>query len=127
MLGTYSLSAGYYDAYYIRGQKVRTLIKNDFEEVFKTCDAVITPTSPTTAFKIGERIHDPLAMYLSDIYTISVNLSGVPAISIPCGFSKEGLPIGLQIITKPFAEEMMFRIAYTYEQNTDWHKRKVQL
>ncbi len=127
MLGTYSLSAGYYDAYYIRGQKVRTLIKNDFEEVFKTCDAVITPTSPTTAFKIGERIHDPLAMYLSDIYTISVNLSGVPAISIPCGFSKEGLPIGLQIIAKPFAEEMMFRITYTYEQSTNWHRRKIQL
>ena len=124
MLGTYSLSAGYYDAYYLRGQKVRTLIKNDFDEVFKDCDAIITPTAPTTAFRIGEKANDPLSMYLSDIYTISVNLAGIPAMSLPCGFSKKGLPVGLQIITKSFAEEMLFRIAYTYEQNTDWHKMK---
>lgn len=127
MLGTYSLSSGYYDAYYLRGQKVRTLIKNDFDKVFEEFDAIITPTSPTTAFKIGERVNNPLAMYLSDVYTLSVNLSGIPAISVPCGFSKSGLPIGLQIMTKPFDEEMMFRIAYTYEQNTDWHKEKVSL
>lgn len=127
MLGTYSLSSGYYDAYYLRGQKVRTLIKNDFDTVFKEFDAIITPTSPTTAFKIGEKVDNPLAMYLSDVYTISSNLSGVPAISVPCGFSKAGLPIGLQIMTKPFNEEMMFRIAHTYEQSTDWHKKKVAL
>src|SRR6185295_6449885 len=121
---TYSLSSGYYDAYYLRGQKVRTLIKNDFDKIFKEFDAILTPTAPTTAFKIGEKANDPLSMYLSDIYTISVNLSGVPAISLPCGFDKSGLPIGLQIITKPFAEDMMFRIAYAYEQATEWHKQK---
>lgn len=125
MLGTYSLSSGYYDAYYLRAQKVRTLIKNDFDKVFQEFDAIVTPTSPTTAFKIGEKTDDPLSMYLSDIYTISVNLSGVPGISVPCGFSKNGLPIGLQIITKPFAEEMMFRVAHAYEQATPWHKEKV--
>ncbi|MEW5894391.1 MAG: Asp-tRNA(Asn)/Glu-tRNA(Gln) amidotransferase subunit GatA [Candidatus Omnitrophota bacterium] len=124
MLGTYVLSSGYYDAYYLKGQKVRTLIKNDFDEAFKTCDAIITPTSPTTAFKIGEKASDPLAMYLSDICTISANLSGIPAISLPCGFSKDGLPIGLQLLAKPFAEETLFQIAFTYEQNTDWHLRK---
>jgi len=124
MLGTYALSSGYYDAYYLRGQKVRTLIKQDFDTAFETCDAVITPTSPTTAFKIGEKTDDPLSMYLSDIYTISANLSGIPAISIPCGFSKERLPIGLQLLAKPFDEEMLFRIAFSYEQNTEWHKQK---
>ena len=127
MLGTYSLSSGYYDAYYLRGLKVRTLIKQDFDEAFKKCDAIITPTSPTTAFKIGEKADDPLSMYLSDIFTISANLSGIPALSLPCGFSKEGLPIGLQIMAKAFDEEMLFRIAYTYEQNTEWHKRKADL
>lgn len=127
MLGTYSLSAGYYDAYYLKAQKVRTLIKKDFDDAFKTFDAIITPTAPTTAFKLGEKTSDPLSMYLSDIYTISVNLAGVPAISIPCGFAKNGLPIGLQIITKPFDEEMLFRIAHTYEQNTSWHKKRVTL
>lgn len=127
MLGTYSLSSGFYDAYYLRGQKARTLIKNDFDKVFEEFDAILTPTAPTTAFKIGEKTNDPLSMYLSDIYTISVNLSGVPAISLPCGFSKSGLPIGLQIITKPFAEEMMFRIAYSYEQNTEWHKQRASI
>jgi aspartyl-tRNA(Asn)/glutamyl-tRNA(Gln) amidotransferase subunit A len=122
MLGTYSLSSGYYDAYYLRALKVRTLIKNEFDRIFKDFDAIISPTSPTTAFKIGEKVNDPLSMYLSDVYTISANLSGVPAISIPCGLSKEKLPIGLQIMTKAFDEEMLFRIAYTFEQNTDWHK-----
>ncbi|MBN1869647.1 MAG: Asp-tRNA(Asn)/Glu-tRNA(Gln) amidotransferase subunit GatA [Candidatus Omnitrophica bacterium] len=127
MLGTYSLSSGYYDAYYLKGLKVRTLIKNDFDKLFSEFDALIGPTSPTTAFKIGDKVNDPLSMYLSDIYTVSANLSGIPAISVPCGFSKERLPIGLQIMAKPFAEEMLFRIAYTYEQNTDWHKQSVNL
>jgi aspartyl-tRNA(Asn)/glutamyl-tRNA(Gln) amidotransferase subunit A len=127
MLGTYSLSAGYYDAYYLRGLKVRTLIKQDFDKAFETVDAIITPTSPTTAFRIGEKINDPLAMYLSDIYTISANLAGIPAISIPCGFGEDGLPVGLQIMAKPFDEEMMLRVAYTYEQNTEWHRQRVNL
>ncbi|MDP8266717.1 MAG: Asp-tRNA(Asn)/Glu-tRNA(Gln) amidotransferase subunit GatA [Candidatus Aceula meridiana] len=127
MLGTYSLSAGYYDAYYLRAQKVRTLIKKDFDDAFKQFDAIITPTSPTTAFKIGEKTSNPLSMYLSDIYTISANLAGIPAVSIPCGFSKDNLPIGLQIMTKPFDEQMLFRTAYSYEQNTDWHKKRVNL
>ena len=121
MLGTYSLSAGYYDAYYLRGQKVRTLIKNDFDKVFEECDAVLTPTAPTTAFRIGEKSSDPLQMYLSDIYTISANLAGIPAISVPCGFSKHKLPIGLQLMAKPFDENMLFRIAHAYEQKTPWH------
>ena len=127
MLGTYSLSSGYYDAYYLKGLKVRTLIKNDFDKVFENYNAIISPTSPTTAFKIGDRANDPLSMYLSDVYTVSANLSGIPAISIPCGFSKAKLPIGLQIMTKPFDEEMLFRIAYTYEQSTQWHKQKAIL
>jgi len=127
MLGTYSLSSGYYDAYYLRAQKVRTLIKNDFDEAFKEFDAILTPTSPTTAFKIGEKASDPLSMYLSDIYTISANLAGIPALSLPCGFSKDGLPIGLQVMAKPFDEEMIFRVAHAYEQSTDWHKKKVTL
>ncbi len=124
MLGTYSLSSGYYDAYYLRAQKVRTLIKNDFDKVFEQCDAILTPTAPTTAFRVGEKSDDPLSMYLSDIYTISINLAGIPGMSLPCGFSKAGLPIGMQIITKPFAEEMMFRVAHAYEQATEWHKQK---
>lgn len=127
ILGTYALSSGYYEAYYLRAQKVRTLIKKDFDDVFKEFDCIITPASPTPAFKIGEKIKDPLSMYLSDIYTISANLAGVPALSIPCGFTKKGLPVGLQILAKPFAEETLFRVAYTYEQNTDWHKRKPKL
>ncbi len=126
MLGTYSLSSGYYDDYYLKGLKVRTLIKNDFDKVFEKFDAIITPTSPTTAFKLGEKANDPLSMYLSDIYTTSVNLAGIPAISIPCGFSK-GMPIGLQIMARAFAEEMIFRIAYTFEQNTEWHKTKPKI
>src|SRR3989338_3194480 len=124
ILGTYVLSSGYYDAYYLKAQKVRTLIKNDFERVFESgCDCILTPTSPTPAFKIGERVLDPLSMYLSDIFTISVNLAGVPGLSIPCGFTKNGLPIGMQLIGNFFKEEKLFRIAYTYESNTDWHKR----
>ncbi|MBU4128993.1 hypothetical protein KJ582_02635, partial [bacterium] len=127
MLGTYALSAGYYNAYYLKAQKVRTLVKEDFDKAFKKFDCLITPTSPTPAFKIGEKIDDPLKMYLSDIFTISTNLAGIPGISIPCGFTKKGLPIGLQILAKPFAEETILKVAYTYEQNTEWHKRKPPL
>jgi aspartyl-tRNA(Asn)/glutamyl-tRNA(Gln) amidotransferase subunit A len=127
MLGTYGLSAGYYDAYYLKAQKVRTLIKKDFDDAFKKCDAIITPTAPTTAFKIGEKMEDPLKMYLSDIYTISVNLAGLPALSLPCGFDSEGLPIGMQIVGKHFDESTVLGIAYAYEQSTEWHKRKPRL
>jgi aspartyl-tRNA(Asn)/glutamyl-tRNA(Gln) amidotransferase subunit A len=124
MLGTYGLSAGYYDAYYVKAQKVRTLIKKDFDDAFKTCDAILTPTAPTTAFKIGEKTGDPLQMYLSDIYTISVNLAGLPALSLPCGFDSEGLPIGMQIVGKHFDESTVLSVAYAYEQSTEWHTRK---
>jgi aspartyl-tRNA(Asn)/glutamyl-tRNA(Gln) amidotransferase subunit A len=124
ILGTYVLSSGYYDAYYLRALKVRTLIKNDFDDVFKEFDCIMTPTSPTAAFKIGERSEDPLSMYLSDIYTISANLSGIPAISVPCGMTKSKLPIGLQILSAPFKEEDLFRTSYAFEQNTEWHKMK---
>jgi len=127
ILGTFVLSHGYYDAYYLRALKVRTLIKQDFDNVFKEFDCIVTPTSPTPAFKIGEKIQDPLKMYLSDIYTISANLAGIPAISIPCGFTKKGLPVGLQILAKPFNEELLFRAAYTYEQNTPWHSMKPKI
>jgi len=127
ILGTFALSHGYYDAYYLRALKVRTLIKNDFDAVFNDFDCIVAPTSPTPAFKIGERAADPLRMYLSDIYTISVNLAGIPAISIPCGFTKNGLPVGLQIMAKPFNEEMLFRLAHAFEQNTKWHKLKPRL
>lgn len=126
MLGTYALSSGYYDAYYLKGLKVRTLIKQDFDAAFEQVDAIITPTSPTTAFKIGERMSDPISMYLSDIFTISANLAGIPGISIPCGFDQQDLPIGLQILTKSFNEEMLLRVAYSYEQNTTWHQRKIK-
>jgi aspartyl-tRNA(Asn)/glutamyl-tRNA(Gln) amidotransferase subunit A len=125
ILGTYVLSSGYYDAYYLKAQKVRTLIKRDFEEAFKVCDAILTPTSPTCAFKIGEKVDNPLQMYLSDIFTISTNLAGIPGISVPCGFSKEGLPIGLQILGKHFNESTLFKVAYAFEQATEWHKKKV--
>jgi aspartyl-tRNA(Asn)/glutamyl-tRNA(Gln) amidotransferase subunit A len=127
ILGTYCLSSGYYEAYYLKAQKVRSLIKKDFDEAFKICDCIITPTSPTPAFKIGEKIDNPLEMYLSDIFTIPANLAGIPAISIPCGLSSEGLPIGLQIMGEPFDEELLLRVAYTFEQNTDWHKKKPKL
>lgn len=123
MLGTYALSSGYYDAYYLKAQKVRTLIKQDFDEAFKKFDILVTPTAPAPAFGIGEKVDDPLQMYLSDIFTISANLAGIPAISIPCGFSREGLPIGMQLLADLFQEEKIFRVAYTFEQNTDYHKR----
>ena len=127
ILGTYVLSHGYYEAYYVRALKVRALIARDFTEVFKEYDCIVTPTSPTTAFRLGEKLENPLAMYLSDVYTISANLAGVPAISVPCGSSKAGLPIGLQITAKAFDEEMLFRVAYNYEQATLWHKMKPNL
>jgi aspartyl-tRNA(Asn)/glutamyl-tRNA(Gln) amidotransferase subunit A len=121
MLGTYALSAGYQDAYYLKALKVRTLVKQDFDKAFQNVDVIITPTAPTTAFKIGEKTNDPLAMYLQDVCTIPVNLAGVPAVSIPCGFTG-GMPIGLQIIAKPLDEETLIRTAYTFEQNNDYHK-----
>jgi aspartyl-tRNA(Asn)/glutamyl-tRNA(Gln) amidotransferase subunit A len=127
MLGTYVLSAGYYDAYYLKAQRVRTLIKKDFTEAFKSCDVIVTPTAPTTAFKIGEKTQDPLQMYLSDIYTISINLAGLPALSLPCGFDNQGMPIGLQIIGNHFDESSILRTAYAYEQATEWHKKKPKL
>jgi aspartyl-tRNA(Asn)/glutamyl-tRNA(Gln) amidotransferase subunit A len=125
ILGTYVLSSGYYDAYYLRAQKVRTLIRKDFLDAFEKVDAIVTPTSPTAAFKLGEKSDDPLQMYLSDIFTISCNLAGICGISIPCGFTKSPkLPIGLQLLGKPFGEEALLKIAHAYEQNTPWHKEK---
>jgi len=126
MLGTYALSSGYYDAYYLKAQKVRTLIKRDFDEAFERFDVLAAPTSPTVAFKVGERADNPLAMYASDVCTIPVNLAGLPGISVPCGFAND-LPVGLQLIAPPLGEEMMLRAAYAYEQSTDWRKRKPQL
>ncbi|KAF0133652.1 MAG: aspartyl-tRNA(Asn)/glutamyl-tRNA (Gln) amidotransferase subunit A [Candidatus Saganbacteria bacterium] len=126
MIGTYVLSAGYYDAFYLKALKARTLIKQDFEKAFKRFDILISPTAPSVAFKIGEKANDPLSMYLSDIATIPVNLAGLPAISLPCGFSK-GLPIGLQIIGDAFAEEKTLQAAFAYEQHTDWHKKRPKL
>ena len=129
MIGTYALSAGYYDAYYLKAQKVRTLIRQDFLSLFesKEIDLILGPVSPTPAFKIGEKTADPLQMYLSDILTIPVNLAGLPGMSIPCGFTEKGLPIGLQIIGPPLGEETMLRAAYTYEQATEWHKKRPSL
>ena len=124
MLGTYALSAGYYDAYYGKAQAVRTLICEDFRAAFKDVDLIVTPVTPTPAFKLGEKSEDPLQMYLSDIYTISVNLAGLPAIALPCGFSKAGLPIGVQLIGRPFEEETLLRAAHAYEQSTQWHLKK---
>ncbi len=123
MLGTYALSAGYYDAWYLKAQRVRTLIRQEFDQAFEKFDALVTPTSPTVPFKIGEKIDDPLQMYLSDVCTLPINIAGLPAISIPAGFA-DGLPIGMQIIGKPFSEETLLKIAYAYEQATEWHKRK---
>lgn len=126
MLGTYVLSEGYYDAYYKKALKVRNIIKREYENVFKKYDAIISPTSPTPAFKIGEKINDVLAMYLIDVYTVPVSVAGLPAMSIPCGMV-DGLPIGLQIIGNYYKEEDIFNIAYSYEQSTEWHKMKPQL
>jgi aspartyl-tRNA(Asn)/glutamyl-tRNA(Gln) amidotransferase subunit A len=128
ILGTYVLSSGYYDAYYLRAQKVRTLIRKDFLDAFEKVDAIVTPTSPTAAFKIGEKSDDPLQMYLSDIFTISCNLAGICGISVPCGFTKSPkLPIGLQLLGKPFGEETILRVAHAYEQNSPWHREKPEM
>jgi aspartyl-tRNA(Asn)/glutamyl-tRNA(Gln) amidotransferase subunit A len=124
MLGTYALSSGYYDAYYGKAQAVRTLVCQDFRDAFHNVDLIVTPVTPTAAFKLGEKSEDPLQMYLSDIYTISVNLAGLPAISVPCGFTKAGLPIGLQLIGRAFEEETLLRAAHAYEQSTQWHLKK---
>jgi aspartyl-tRNA(Asn)/glutamyl-tRNA(Gln) amidotransferase subunit A len=126
MLGTYALSAGYYDAWYLKAQKVRTLIRQEFDKVFEKYDALITPTSPTVPFKIGERTDDPLAMYLSDVCTLPANIAGVPGISIPAGFV-DGLPVGMQIIGRHFSEETLLRVAYAYEQATEWHKKRAEI
>ena len=123
MLGTYALSAGYYDAWYVKAQKVRTLIRREFDAAFEKYDALITPTSPTVPFKIGDKMDDPLQMYLSDVCTLPINIAGVPGMSMPAGFA-DGLPVGMQIIGKPFGEETMLRVAYAYEQATEWHKQK---
>jgi len=126
MLGTYALSAGYYDAYYLKAQKVRTLIRREFDQAFEKYDALITPTSPTVPFRLGEKLDDPVQMYLSDVCTLPINIAGVPGISIPAGFG-EGLPIGMQIIGKPFGEEAILRVAYAYEQATEWHKMRAEI
>ncbi|MDH4264138.1 MAG: Asp-tRNA(Asn)/Glu-tRNA(Gln) amidotransferase subunit GatA [Deltaproteobacteria bacterium] len=127
MLGTYALSAGYYEAYYRKAAQVRTLVRQDFEKTFNQCDVLLTPTSPTPAFKLGEKVDDPLQMYLSDIFTIPCNLAGLPGLSLPCGFNKQGLPIGLQILADHFQEEKLLRAAYAYEQNSEYHLRKPAL
>ena len=127
ILGTYALSAGYYDAYYVKAQKVRTLIKAEFDRAFTRCDAIVTPTSPTVAFKIGQKVNDPLAMYLNDVFTLPGNIAGLPGLSLPCGFSDEGLPIGLQVMTNSFQEAMLFRVAAAYERATMHHQRRPEV
>jgi aspartyl-tRNA(Asn)/glutamyl-tRNA(Gln) amidotransferase subunit A len=127
MLGTYVLSAGYYDAYYLKAQKVRTLIRRDFEAAFEKVDVLVTPTSPSHAFKLGEKTDDPIQMYLSDIFTINVNLAGLPGMSLPCGLSASKLPIGMQLIAGSFQEEKLFHAGYAYEQATEWHRMRAPL
>ncbi|TFG60082.1 MAG: Asp-tRNA(Asn)/Glu-tRNA(Gln) amidotransferase subunit GatA, partial [Nitrospirales bacterium] len=124
MLGTYALSAGYYDAYYAKAQAVRTMIQRDFDTVFQEVDLLVSPVMPTPAFRLGERLEDPLQMYLSDIYTIPASLAGLPAISVPCGLSSKGLPIGLQLMGRPFEENIVLRAAYAYEQATNWRSKR---
>jgi aspartyl-tRNA(Asn)/glutamyl-tRNA(Gln) amidotransferase subunit A len=127
MIGTYALSAGYYDAYYLKAQKVRTLIKQNFEAAFEQVDVLVCPTAPTTAFKAGEKVDDPLSMYLSDLMTIPVNLAGLPGMSLPCGFDPQGLPIGLQLISNVLREDLLFEVGYAYEQATEWHQQAPNL
>lgn len=127
MLGTYVLSAGYYDAYYRKALQVRTLIREDFLKVFKECQALITPVAPTAAFPLGEKVNDPLQMYLSDVFTLPASLAGIPGMSIPCGFTGQGLPIGLQILAPHFEERLALQVAYNFEQNTDFHLRRPPL
>ncbi|HVZ81691.1 MAG TPA: Asp-tRNA(Asn)/Glu-tRNA(Gln) amidotransferase subunit GatA [bacterium] len=127
MLGTYALSSGYYDAYYLKALKVRRLIKQDYDKAFEKVDVIATPTAPNPAFRFGEKTGDPLTMYLEDVFTVSINITGLPGLSVPCGLSKAGLPIGLQLIGKAFDESTLLKTAYAYEQSTDWHKRKPTL
>jgi aspartyl-tRNA(Asn)/glutamyl-tRNA(Gln) amidotransferase subunit A len=127
MLGTYVLSAGYYDAYYLKAQQVRTLIRRDYDQAFADVDVVAMPTSPTPAFRIGERVADPLQMYLADVFTVSANLAGLPAISVPCGFTAATLPIGLQLTGRMFDEATLLRAAHAYEQQTAWWTRRPSL
>ncbi|BAZ29568.1 glutamyl-tRNA(Gln) amidotransferase subunit A [Cylindrospermum sp. NIES-4074] len=127
MIGTYALSAGYYDAYYLKAQKIRTLIKEDFDKAFEQVDVLVCPTAPTTAFRAGEKTTDPLSMYLTDLMTIPVNLAGLPALSVPCGFDDQGLPVGLQLIGKVLREDQLFQVAHAYEQSTTWHLRKPKI
>ncbi len=127
MLGTYALSSGYYDAYYLKAQKVRTLIKQDFDRAFEDVDVLVAPTAPTTAFKAGDKTTDPLSMYLLDLMTIPVNLAGLPGMSIPCGFDNQGLPIGLQLISNVLREDVLFHVAHAYEQATEWHKKQPKI
>ncbi len=124
MLGTYALSAGYYDAYYLKAQQVRTLVRQDFDEAFEKVDVIAAPASPTTAFKIGEKADDPLQMYLSDVYTVTINLAGIAGLSVPCGFDGQGLPIGLQLLGPAFQEDRLLRVGHVYEQATGWHTRR---
>jgi aspartyl-tRNA(Asn)/glutamyl-tRNA(Gln) amidotransferase subunit A len=126
MIGTYVLSHGYYDAYYLQAQKIRRLIAQDFTEAYKQCDVIMGPTAPSTAFKFGEKGDDPVQMYLSDIYTIAVNLAGLPGMSIPCGFGENNMPVGLQIIGNYFDEARMLNVAHQYQLATDWHSRGPQ-
>ena len=127
LLGAYVLSAGYYDAYYLKAQKARTLVRQDFESALRQCDAIVAPTTPTTAFHIEEMTEDPLRMYLSDIFTVPANLAGLPALSLPCGFDRAGLPIGMQVIGRPFDEATVLRLGHAFEQATDWHRRKPEI
>jgi aspartyl-tRNA(Asn)/glutamyl-tRNA(Gln) amidotransferase subunit A len=127
IIGTYCLSAGYYEAYYGKASQVRTRIREGFENALETCDAILSPVAPTPAFPIGEKVDDPLTMYLSDIFTLSANLAGIPGMSVPCGFSGEGLPIGLQIMGRHFDEETLLRVAYAFQRATDFHKSKPSL
>jgi aspartyl-tRNA(Asn)/glutamyl-tRNA(Gln) amidotransferase subunit A len=127
MLGTYALSSGYYDAYYKKAMQVRTLIKTDFDEVFKNCDVLLTPTSPTTAFGIGEKTSNPLEMYLSDIYTVPVNIAGIPGISIPCGLDQQGLPIGMQLLGSVLSEEKLLQAAWAFENESGYKNMKAPL
>jgi aspartyl-tRNA(Asn)/glutamyl-tRNA(Gln) amidotransferase subunit A len=127
MLGTYALSAGYYDAYYLKALKVRRLIRNDYDEAFQHVDLIAGPVTPTAAYKLGEKLDDPLSMYLGDLFTVSANLAGIPAMSIPCGFSSEGLPIGLQLQAPTLAEDRLLRAAHMFQRETDWHTRRPQL
>jgi aspartyl-tRNA(Asn)/glutamyl-tRNA(Gln) amidotransferase subunit A len=126
MIGTYALSSGYYDAYYVRAQKIRALIKRDFDQAFEKCDCVVCPTSPTAAFKIGEKTGDPLQMYLCDVFTVTCNIAGIAGLNLPCGFTsgEKPLPIGLQLLGQTFSEEKLLRIARMYEAATEWHKKR---